>query len=107
MVPGRQLFYVCVSGPQVSINGVVSKLDKILKGMRESPQNVRFEDLEKVCRHYFGEPRQQRTSHMVFKTPWAGDPRVNIQTGKSGKAKPFQVRQVLKAIQKIKEEGLS
>ncbi|MPY80723.1 MAG: toxin HicA [Actinophytocola sp.] len=46
---------------------------------------------------YFGEPRQQGTSHAVFRTPWPGDPRVNIQNHK-GKAKPYQVRQVLKAI---------
>jgi len=40
----------------------------------------------------------------VFKTPWAGDPRVNIQKSKGGEAKPYQVRQVLKAIDKLKEE---
>jgi len=39
-----------------------------------------------------------------FKTPWPGDPRVNIQNAK-GKAKPYQVRQVLQAIDKI--EGKS
>jgi predicted HicB family RNase H-like nuclease len=33
----------------------------------------------------------------VFNTPWPGDPRVNIQNDK-GKAKAYQVRQVLKAI---------
>jgi hypothetical protein len=32
----------------------------------------------------------------------AGDPRVNIQDGK-GKAKFYQVRQVLKAIEKLKK----
>jgi hypothetical protein len=31
--------------------------------------------------------------------PWAGDPRVNIQDDR-GKAKAYQVRQVLKAIDK-------
>jgi fructose-specific component phosphotransferase system IIB-like protein len=36
---------------------------------------------------------------VVFKTPWRGDPRVNIQNDK-GKAKAYQVRQVLKAIDK-------
>jgi len=36
----------------------------------------------------------------VFKTPWPGDPRVNIQESK-GKAKPYQVRQVLLAIDKM------
>jgi hypothetical protein len=39
---------------------------------------------------------------MVFKTPWSGDPRINIQNDK-GKAKAYQVRQVLLAIDKLKE----
>jgi hypothetical protein len=39
---------------------------------------------------------------LVFKTPWAGDPRVNIQEDK-GKAKAYQVRQVLSAIDKLPE----
>lgn len=50
------------------------------------------------------EPRQSGTSHAVFKTPWPGDPRVNIQRSRGGEAKPYQVRQVLKAIDKLKEE---
>jgi hypothetical protein len=61
---------------------------------------VHFSDLLKVCRHYFGEPRSSGSSHHVFKTPWPGDPRVNIQNDK-GKAKTYQVRQVLKAIDKL------
>jgi len=32
--------------------------------------------------------------------PWQGDPRINIQDA-SGKAKPYQVRQVLQAIDKL------
>jgi hypothetical protein len=35
---------------------------------------------------------------------WPGGPRVNIQKSKGGKAKPYQVRQVLKAIDKLGEE---
>lgn len=70
--------------------------------MRENPSNVGFADLEMVCRHYFGIPRQSGGSHMVFKMPWAGDPRVNIQNQK-GKAKAYQVRQTLAAIDKLKE----
>lgn len=73
---------------------------KILKEMRTSPKGVRFNDLQKVCVHYFGQPRQSGSSHSVYKTPWFGDPRVNIQNHK-GKAKPYQVRQVLLAIEKI------
>jgi len=68
--------------------------------MRRSPRNVRFADLLKVCRECFGEPRQRGTSHAVFKTPWPGDPRVNIQDD-NGRAKTYQVRQVLLAIDKL------
>ncbi len=68
--------------------------------MREAPQDVRFADLEKVCSTVFGPPRNKGTSHNVYKTPWAGDPRVNIQRDKGGKAKAYQVRQVLQAIDK-------
>lgn len=69
--------------------------------MRKSPTNVTYKDLKAVCKHFFGEPRQSGTSQAVFKTPWPGDPRVNIQKGSGGKAKPYQVRQVLKAIDKL------
>ena len=72
---------------------------KIVAAMRANPRNVRFDDLAKVCEHYFGPPRTTAGSHAVFKTPWPGDPRVNIQNDK-GKAKPYQVRQVLAAIDK-------
>lgn len=82
----------------------MSKLEKTLKEMEKAPQNVRFADLARVCAHYFGEPRNKGTSHHVYKTPWQGDLRVNIQKSKNGKAKAYQVRQVLGAIEKIKEE---
>lgn len=74
-------------------------VEKIVKAMRAKPQSIAFNDLKSVCEHYFGEPRQSGSSHVVFKTPWPGDPRVNIQNDK-GKAKAYQVRQVLKAIEK-------
>jgi len=75
---------------------------KIRDQMRREPTNVRYSDLLKVCEEFFGKPRQSGTSHTLFKTPWPGDPRVNIQNDK-GKAKAYQVRQVLLAIDKLKE----
>ncbi|MFN6036329.1 MAG: toxin HicA [Dolichospermum sp.] len=78
----------------------MTQIKKILAELKNNPQNVNFIDLVKVCNHYFGEPRQQGTSHCVYKMPWGGDPRVNIQNDK-GKAKPYQVRQVLDAIEKL------
>jgi len=83
----------------------MSKIQKTLKDMGSSPQNVRFSDLSKVCAHYFGEPRNRGTSHHVYKTPWQGDPRVNIQKGKDGKAKAYQVKQVLAAVKKFEEQA--
>jgi hypothetical protein len=68
--------------------------------MRENPKGFRFSDLCRVCDHFFGEARQKKSSHRIYKTPWHGDPRVNIQNDK-GKAKAYQVRQVLLAIEKL------
>lgn len=74
-------------------------IDKLVAAMRTNQHNIAYSDLYRACEHYFGKPRQAGTSHAVFKTPWPGDPRVNIQDDK-GKAKAYQVRQVLKAIDK-------
>jgi hypothetical protein len=82
----------------------VTKVEKIIEQMRNAPQNVRYDDLAKVCEEHFGAPRQQGSSHAVYRTPWAGDPRVNIQRDRSGKAKTYQVRQVLEAIDKLISE---
>ncbi len=76
---------------------------KILDKMRREPSNVRFADLKKVCEEFFGQPRQNGTSHAIFKTPWIGDPRINIQEDK-GKAKAYQVKQVLLAIEKLEQQ---
>lgn len=76
-------------------------IDDIVAAMAAG-REIHFGDLAKVCDHYFGQPRQRGSSHRVYKMPWPGDPRVNIQNAK-GKAKPYQVRQVLKAIAKIKD----
>lgn len=82
----------------------MASIQDILATMRTNPKGVRFNDLCKVCDAYFGEPRQSGSSHKVYKTPWQGDPRVNIQNAK-GKAKPYQVRQVLTAIERLEIEN--
>ena len=75
---------------------------KVLEAMRREPRNVRYADLFNICVEYFGEARQRGSSHAIFKTPWPGNPRVNIQNEK-GKAKAYQVRQVLLAIERLLE----
>ena len=61
--------------------------------MRNNSQSTSFSDALKVAEHYFGKPRISG-SHHIFKTPWAGDPRINLQEAKGGDAKPYQVRQL-------------
>ncbi len=78
----------------------MASIDDILTQMRRNPRGVRFSDLCKVCNHFFGKPRQSGSSHGVYKTPWPGDPRINIQNQK-GKAKAYQVKQVLLAIERL------
>jgi hypothetical protein len=78
----------------------MSTVEKILEQMRTEPANVRFSELQRVCETYFGKPRQNGSSHTIYKTPWPGNPRVNFQNNK-GKAKAYQVRQVLLAIERL------
>jgi len=82
----------------------VPKIPDLVDNLKRNPKGIRFQDLCKVCDHYFGEARQTGSSHRVYKTPWQGDPRVNIQNDK-GKAKAYQVKQVLKAIERLEAEG--
>jgi len=81
----------------------MSNVGGILEEMRRNPRGIRFGDLCRVCDAYFGEPRQSGSSHRVYRMSWPGDPRVNIQSDK-GYAKAYQVRQVLRAIERKEAE---
>lgn len=76
--------------------------DDIVELLDRRRKNLAFSELAKVCDRFFGDPRQKGTSHRVYRTPWPGNPRVNIQSDK-GMAKPYQVRQVIKAIVKLQD----
>ena len=80
----------------------MNRIERTLAQMKRSPRNVRFSDLCAVCDHYFGPPRQKGTSHCIYRTPWVGDPRINIQTH-VGMAKSYQIKQVLAAIAKLEK----
>ena len=68
----------------------------LLQDMRSNPAGVAFTDALRAAEHSCGEARV-KGSHPVFRTPWPGNPRVNLQ--KNGKAKACQVRQLLAAIE--------
>jgi hypothetical protein len=73
--------------------------------MKRNPKGIRFQDLCSVCDYYFGEARQSGSSHRIYKTPWKGDPRVILQNDK-GNAKAYQVRQVMKAIERLEAQSI-
>lgn len=78
----------------------MANLESIIREMQENPKGVKYSKLCKVCDKYFGEARQSGSSHRIYRTPWQGDPRVNIQNSK-GMAKVYQVKQVLNALQRL------
>lgn len=82
----------------------MKKIDKIIKNMKINASNIKFDALKLVCDYYFGTGRSSGGSHIVYKTNWLGDPRINIQKGKNNNAKSYQVKQVLKAIERIKHD---
>lgn len=77
----------------------MGSIEDIVQQMTENPKGVRFADICKICDYYFGGPRL-KGSHRIYKTPWQGDPRINIQDD-NGMGKAYQVRQVLRAIEKL------
>lgn len=82
----------------------MAKIEVIIAEMKRNPKGIRFQDLCKVCDSLFGEARQKNSSHRIYKTPWQGDPRVNIQNDQ-GMAKAYQVKQVLKAIERLEAQS--
>ena len=75
-----------------------------IEALRANPRGIRYSELVRICDRFFGTPRQIRSSHRVYRTPWPGDPRVNIQNDK-GMAKAYQVRQVIQALERLRNDG--
>jgi hypothetical protein len=72
------------------------------KHILANSKNIKFMDLLQICTKYFGKPRLCGRHH-IFKMPWQGDPRINIQKD-GNRAKEYQVKAVVKAIKKLKQE---
>jgi hypothetical protein len=66
--------------------------------------NIRFTRLLKICEEFFGKYRT-KGSHYIFKMPWAGNPRINLQKDRD-KAKVYQVEQVILCLKKLAKEKL-
>lgn len=76
----------------------------VIVDLQRRQSSIRFTELVKICTHWFGEPRLGSGNHRVYRMPWPGDPRINIQRGNSGMAKVYQVKQVIAALTRMEEE---
>ncbi len=73
--------------------------DKLLERARRSPSSLRFEEVCNLAECYgFGLDRQA-SSHRIYKRP--GWPQLMNFQNRNGKAKAYQVRQLLAAIDEI------
>lgn len=79
--------------------------EEAIRELEGNESHVRFSRLLVICNQFFGKPRIVG-SHHIFKTPWTGDPRINLQQDK-GNAKPYQVRQVLRCLRRLKDQVVS
>jgi hypothetical protein len=72
-------------------------VEEEIERLERQKNNIRYADLERVCQEHFGSPRIGKGSHRTFRMPWPGYPKINLQAVK-GKAKPYQVMQVVDAL---------
>ena len=89
-------------------NWVMPSCSKILTKARNSPQNVTFTEICKLalCEGWVAHP-ENGSSHAVFTHPKLGNvpgSLMNFQN-KKGKAKPYQVKQLLDALDLIEAMG--
>lgn len=80
------------------------RIEDEIEKLDQEKNNLRLDYLVRVCQEHFGNPRY-KGSHQYYKTPWPGYLRINLQENKKdkGKAKPYQVKQVIAALRKLQE----
>jgi hypothetical protein len=81
----------------------LDSIEEYLEELQHGETNIRFGRLLTICKRTFGKPRT-KGSHFIFKTPWPGKPWINLQETDSGEAKAYQVRQVKRALEKLKKQ---
>ena len=78
----------------------MTKCDKLLEKAKNSPNNFSFTEICKLAECYGFVFQRQSSSHVIFENP-----NLNIEQNRimnfqdfKGKAKPYQVKQLLRAI---------
>jgi hypothetical protein len=77
-------------------------LDDAIDELKDSVKNVRYRKVHVICETFFG-PCRKRGSHRIFPTPWKGAPFVNLQELPGGRVKLYQVKQVISALEVLRE----
>jgi len=83
----------------------VGRWQELVETARAGPANIRFRDLCRLLERLGYVLDRKRGSHFIYRHTLRPElPLVNLQIGGSGKAKPYQVRQVLGVIDTYKLE---
>jgi len=108
----RNFFLDSVTTYGTKIEFTMTKAEKLLKKAKDSQNNLKFEELTKLAElagFVFRKPKKKKkkpgTSHRIYTLP--GKKEIMNFQNVHGKAVPYQVRQLLKAINEgslIKEE---
>ncbi len=76
--------------------------DKRFQKIKNNPYNVDFKEAMQLLKDFGFILERIKGSHHIFRHPLTLH-KVNLQKDKSGKAKPYQIKQILKIIQEIQE----
>ena len=75
------------------------KAAKILEALLEGSRNVRFDDLIRLAEAFGFELKRVAGSHHILAHPAMSD-LLNLQPGPDGKAKPYQIRQLMTLVER-------
>ena len=78
------------------------KKEKRHEKIKNNPANVRFEEVIQWLKDWGFVLERVKGSHHILRHPETRA-KLNMQKDKSGKAKPYQIRQALKVISKMEE----
>ena len=80
------------------------RLGKRVARLRRNPRNVSWPELVSVCDALFGQPTRISGSHRIYDVKWS-ESRLLVLQRRGANAKPYQVRQVLKAIEELESQN--
>lgn len=80
----------------------VSRWTKLLERIRKKRANVQFSDLEGLLRRVGFELDRQVGGHRIFRHAAHPARNITLQPAKDGKAKPYQVKQVVQTIDDLR-----